>query len=75
MSVKQRAEDMDTKSILDEVVGLLNVLVVRHIVKGAPAPAWFTKELAAIDFTANTMQSAIDEPEDEDVSFAFVVPA
>jgi hypothetical protein len=59
-----------TKAILDTIVGLLNTLVVRHVIGGKPAPDWFIRELKAIDFTANTMQSAIDQPEDEDVSFA-----
>lgn len=36
----QQAENMDTKSILDEVVVLLNVLVMRHIVEKSDAPAW-----------------------------------
>lgn len=67
--------EQDTKTILDEVVLLLNILVCRHIVRPSdpPAPQWFVKELGAVDFTINTMQSAIDSPEGEDMSFAKVV--
>jgi hypothetical protein len=69
-----RTHNMTTKTIVDEIVGLCNVLVCRHIINNVPAPEWFTKELAKVDFIINTVQSAIDAPEDEDVSFADYKP-
>ena len=70
----KKAQAMDTKRIIDEVVGLLNVLVQRHILNESTpaAPDWFKKELGDVDFTINTIQSAIESPEGENVSFALV---
>ncbi len=64
-----------TKEIIDQIVGLSNKLVIRHVllpdVNKSMPPGWFINTLRDIDFKVNVMQSVIDKPEDEDVSFAF----
>jgi hypothetical protein len=66
-----------SKEILDEIVGLCNVLVHRHVVTPDPAkPEWFRKQIALIDFESNTLQSALDEPQDgEDEQLAAMLTA
>jgi hypothetical protein len=56
-----------SKQIIDEIVGLCNVLVHRHILTPDPdKPEWFRKQIELIDFESNTLQSALDEPQDEE---------
>lgn len=70
-----KPENLSAKEVIDEIVGLMNVLVVRYVAKPDPSkkapPHWFTDQLIKVDLAVNTMQSAIENPEGEDVSFAF----